>query len=134
MTRVDWDSRAIALTEMPRMKYKEQDWQRVKDGGGCKNEVGDFETGAEEETGTREPKERDLFGQGRDLTHMDLITQPGSVRNGSKVLWANTGLAKELTQVFGKMEKFQQDFGQPNGFGSSFLSTDVEGMLCPPCS
>lgn len=81
------------------MKCKEQDWQRVKDGGGCKNEVGDFETGAEEGTGTREPKERALFCQGRDLTHMDLITHLGSVRNRNKLLWANIGLARKLTQV-----------------------------------
>lgn len=96
---MDWDPRTIALTEMPRMKCKEQDWQRVKHGGGCKNEVGDFETGAEEGTGTREPKERALFGQGRDLTHMDLITHPASVRNRNKVLRANIGLAKKLTWV-----------------------------------
>ena len=81
------------------MKCKEQGWQRVKDGGGCKNEVGDFETGAEEGTGTREPKERALFGQGKDLTHMDLITHLGSVRNRNKVLWANIGLARKLIQV-----------------------------------
>lgn len=53
MTLMDWDSKAIALTEMPRMKCKDQDWQRVKDGDGCKNEVGNFETGAEDGTGTR---------------------------------------------------------------------------------
>ena len=65
---------------------------------------------------------------------MDLITHPGSVRNRNKVRWANIGLAKELTWVFGKMEKFQGNFGQPNSFGSSFLSTELECMPCPPCS
>ena len=55
-------------------------------------------------------------------------------RNRNKVLWANIGLAKELTWVFGKMEKFQGNFGQPNSFGSSFLSTELECMPCPPCS
>lgn len=39
---MDWDSKAIASTEMPRMKCKEQDWQRVKDGDGRKNEVGNL--------------------------------------------------------------------------------------------
>ena len=43
VTGMDWDFRAIALTEMPRMNYKEQGWQRVKDGGGCKNEGRNFE-------------------------------------------------------------------------------------------